>query len=239
MSGLTLSLNDQEGRERWPVGADLTAVETWLFDLDNTLYPPEAGFLDLIEQRILEYFMDLTGLPAQDAWALQKRYLKDHGSAVPGLVKNHGVDPHAFMRFVHDVPLDCLQPDPALREALVRLPGRRLVFTNGSAWHAERVLERLNIADQFHDVFHAEAANLISKPDPRAFEALLEAHDLAPARTAFFEDRAVNLEPAAALGMVTVLVGPSALASTDPFVQHRTVRLAPFLAAAYVKEPSQ
>jgi putative hydrolase of the HAD superfamily len=214
-------------------------VDTWLFDLDNTLYPPEAGLLDLVEQRILEYFVDLTALPPQEAWALQKRYLKDHGSAVPGLIKHHQVDPHAFMRFVHDVPLDCLRPEPALREALARLPGRKLVFTNGSAWHAERVLERLHIADQFEDVFHAEAANLISKPDPRAFDALLCAHAVEPARTAFFEDRAVNLEPAAALGMVTVLVGPSALASTEPFVHHRTVRLAPFLSAARVKEPSR
>ncbi len=220
-------------------GADLTGVETWLFDLDNTLYPPEVGFLELVEQRILAYFMDLTGLPAEEAWALQKRYLKQYGSAAPGLVKHHEVDPHAFMRFVHDVPLDSLEPDPALRAALARLPGRRLVFTNGSAWHADRVLGRLGIADQFEDVFHAEAANLISKPDPRAFDALLAAHTLDPVRTAFFEDRAVNLEPAAALGMVTVLVGPSALASTEPFVRHKTVRLAPFLAAARVKEPEE
>lgn len=138
---------------------------------------------------------------------------------------------------MHDVPLDLLTPDAELRAALEPLPGRRLVFTNGSQWHAERVLERLGIADQFNDVFHTEAAGLIAKPDPRAFDALLQAHDITPRTTAFFEDRAVNLKPAAALGMTTVLVGAHAIddadkTSTDAFVHHRTAALAPFLMAA-------
>ena len=105
---------------------------------------------------------------------------------MPGLVAHHDVDPHEFLAEVHDVPLDLLTPDPELRTALERLPGQRLVFTNGSAWHAERVLERLGIADQFNDVFHTEAAGLIAKPDPRAFDALLKTHDIAPRTTAFF-----------------------------------------------------
>jgi putative hydrolase of the HAD superfamily len=140
------------------------------------------------------------------------------------------------MAYVHDVPLDTLHPDSALRAALARLPGRRLVFTNGSAWHAERVLEKLEIADLFDEVFHAEASNLIPKPDPRAFDALIAAHAVTPATTAFFEDRAVNLAPAAKLGMTTILVGPEAATSTDAFVRHRTATLAPFLDAARVKE---
>jgi putative hydrolase of the HAD superfamily len=193
--------------------------------------------MKLVEAKILAYFERLTGLPPDEAWALQKRYLNDYGTAVPGLIEHHGVDPHAFMAYVHDVPLDTLHPDPALRHALARLPGRRLVFTNGSAWHAERVLERLNIADLFDEVFHAEASNLIPKPDPRAFDALIAAHAVTPATTAFFEDRAVNLAPAAELGMTTVLVGPEAGVSTAAFVQHRTAKLAPFLDAARVKEP--
>ncbi len=218
------------------MSADLRHIDTWLFDLDNTLYPPETGYLKLIEARILAYFMRLTGLPANEAWALQKRYLEEGGTATAGLVAHHDADPHAFMAEVHDVPLDSLTPDPALRTALERLPGQRLVFTNGSAWHAERVLERLGIADQFNDVFHTEAAGLIAKPDPRAFDALLKAHDIAPRTTAFFEDRAVNLAPAAALGMTTVLVGAHAAASTEAFVHHRTAALAPFLMAARTQE---
>jgi putative hydrolase of the HAD superfamily len=217
-------------------GADLSAIDTWLFDLDDTLYPPEVGYLKLVEAKILAFFQRLTGLPSDEAWALQKKYLNDYGTAVPGLIQFHGVDPHAFMRDVHDVPLDTLTPDPALRQALARLPGRRLVFTNGSAWHAERVLTKLNLVDLFDDVFHAEASNLIPKPDPRAFDALIAAHAITPKTTAFFEDRAVNLAPAAKLGMTTILVGPHAATSTDAFVQHRTATLAPFLNAARVRE---
>ncbi len=216
---------------------NLTYVDTWLFDLDNTLYPPSSGYILAIETRIRDYFVRLTGLPPDQAWAVQKQYLEEHGSAVPGLIEHHGADPHEFLRDVHDVPLGLLSPDPDLRQALQRLPGRRLVFTNGSEWHAERVLERLGIADQFGEVFHTEAAGMIAKPDPRAFDALIAVHAVTPGTTAFFEDRAVNLAPAAALGMTTVLVGDHAPASTEPFVQHRTADLTAFLNAAQVKDP--
>jgi putative hydrolase of the HAD superfamily len=222
-----------------PLRVDLSGIDTWLFDLDDTLYPPEAGVLKLVEGRILDYFVELTGLPADDAWALQKRYLQEHGSALPGLVLHHKVDPDAFMAAAHDVPLDALHPDPQLRAALQRLPGRRLVFTNGSARHAERVLSKLGIDDLFEDVFHAQAAKLITKPDPRAFQALIDAHAVVASATAFFEDRAVNLQPAAALGMTTILVGAHACASTEAYVHHRTPKLAPFLNAALIKEPSR
>ena len=224
-------------RSQGEAAPDLSGVDTWLFDLDNTLYPHDVGVLARVEARILEYFVRLTGLPAAEAWALQTRYFDAHGSAVPGLVIHHDVDPHDFLSFAHDVHLDDLVPDARLRDALQRLPGRRLVFTNGSARHAERVLEKLGLADLFEDVFHAEAADLVAKPDPRAFERLIRRHDVRPHDTAFFEDRAVNLRPAARLGMTTVLVGPEAEASTDAFVHHRTGDLARFLLSARLREP--
>ncbi len=215
---------------------DLTHIDTWLFDLDHTLYPPSFPILRDVEVRIRDYMTDLTGLPSDEAWALQKRYLADYGGAVAGLVKHHDVDPHAFLAYVHDVPLDEVHPDPALNAALARLTGRRLVFTNGSQAHAERVLKKLELDTLFDDVFHTEAAGLIMKPDPRAFDALIAAHAITPDTTAFFEDRADNLKPARALGMTTILVdhGLSDGASTEPFVQHRTASLAAFLDAAKV-----
>jgi len=217
-------------------GADLRHVDTWLFDLDHTLYPPTTPVLRLVEARIKDYMARLTGLPPDEAWALQKSYLTRYGGAVAGLIEHHDVDIDAFMAEIHDVPIDSVEPDPALKAALERLPGRRLVFTNASARHAERMLERLEIADLFSDVFHTEAAGYVMKPDPRAFDLLLAAHAVPPATTAFFEDRADNLEPAAALGMSTVLVGPHAVDDQNAFVQHRTSLLAPFLASAQVSE---
>ena len=221
------------------LGVDLRHVHTWLFDLDHTLYPPTTPVLRLIEARIRDYMARLTGLPPDEAWALQKTYLTKYGGAVAGLIEHHNVDVDAFMAEIHDVPIDEVQPDPALKEALARLPGRRLVFTNASARHAERLLAKLEIADLFDEVFHTEAAGYVMKPDPRAFDLMMAAHAVAPASTAFFEDRADNLEPAAALGMTTVLVGPHAADDAQAFVRHRTALLAPFLATARVSETAR
>jgi putative hydrolase of the HAD superfamily len=211
---------------------DLRHVDTWLFDLDNTLYPPEAEFMSLIEGRMTQFVARETGLPRDEAFALQKRYLSEHGTTLAGLMAHHGVDPEAFLDEVHDVSMTSLVPDTALREALAALPGRRLVFTNGDKRHAERVLARLELDDLFEATFHIALADYIPKPHPKTFARMVEAHDVTPAATAFFEDSARNLAPAFALGMTTVLVGPHALTSTVPFVHHRAEALAPFLEAA-------
>jgi putative hydrolase of the HAD superfamily len=215
---------------------DLRHVAVWLFDLDNTLYPPEAEFMGLIEKRMTEFVARETGLPRPEALALQKRYYHEHGTTLAGLMAGHGVDPEAFLTEVHDVSTDGLTPDPALRTALAGLPGRRLVFTNGDARHADRVLDKLALADLFEAVFHIAAADYVPKPAPATFDKMVAAHAIDPAATAFFEDSEKNLAPAAALGMTTVLVGPNAEASSAPFVQYRTRHLAPFLTAARVME---
>ncbi|CAN5145408.1 pyrimidine 5'-nucleotidase [soil metagenome] len=212
--------------------ADLRHVDTWLFDLDHTLYPPTFETLRRIEQRIRDYMTRLTGLPPEEAWALQRTYFDRYGGAVAGLIEHHDVDVAAFMEEIHDVPLDEVTPDPQLKAALARLPGRRLVFTNASAAHAERLLAKLDIAPLFHDVFHTEAAGYVMKPDVRAFEALIAAHAVKPDTTAFFEDRADNLQTAHGLGMATVLVRPDAFDNRDSFVDHRTDDLAGFLQSA-------
>src|SRR6185369_6446388 len=135
--------------------------------------------------------------------------------------------PAEFLDYVHDVPLDGIAPDPTLDAALARLPGRRLVFTNGSAGHAERILGRLGVAPRFEDIFHIESAGLIPKPAVATFDALIGKHGLSPRSTCFFEDSERNLEHAAHLGMVTVLVGAHAEASSAGWVHHRTERLVP------------
>jgi putative hydrolase of the HAD superfamily len=217
-------------------GADLTHVEVWLFDLDNTLYPLETEFMGLIERRMTDFVARQTGLPRDEAYALQKHYLREHGTTLAGLTANHGVDPKVFLNEVHDVPLDSIPPDPALAAALARLPGRKLVFTNADEPHAVRVLERLGLTDQFEAVFHIASADYVPKPHPGAFARMTRAHAVDPRVTAFFEDSEKNLAPAAAIGMTTVLVGPHAEASTAAFVHHRTHKLAPFLQSARIKE---
>jgi putative hydrolase of the HAD superfamily len=215
---------------------DLTHVDTWIFDLDNTLYPPERELLALVDQRMTAFVMRATGLERTEARALQRRYHEEHGATLAGLMQSHGVDPAVFLDEVHDIALDTLEPDTALDQALARLPGRRLVFTNGSARHAERILEALGIAARFDDVFHIEAADYIPKPRPESFAAMMRAHAVKPRGSAFFEDLERNLKPAAEIGMTTVLVGPHAGTSDAPFVHHRTLALTPFLSSARLQE---
>jgi putative hydrolase of the HAD superfamily len=216
--------------------ADLRHVDTWLFDLDNTLYPAESGFMGEIERRMTAYVMRVTGLEHAAAYKLQKQYLAEHGLTLIGMMRNHGVDPLEFHALFHDLSLEALAHDPDMIAGIARLPGRRLIFTNADDVHAERVLARLGLADLFDDVFHIGSAGYTPKPDPGAFAAMNAAHAIMPATAAFFEDSERNLAPAADLGMTTVLVGPHAAASAAPFVHHRTDRLAPFLAHARIKE---
>lgn len=216
--------------------ADLRHVDTWIFDLDDTLYPPEAEVMALVSERMTGFVERFTGLPREEARALQKGYLHEHGTTLAGLMAHHGVDPRVFLDEVHDVSLEKLRPDPVLAAALARLPGRRLVFTNGDGRHAERILGHMGIRDLFEDVFHLEHANWIPKPSPDTFARMVEAHRVRPEAAAFFEDRAVNLKPAADLGMTTVLVGPHALDDESAVVHHRTAELPPFLAAALIRD---
>ena len=214
------------------IAADLRQVRSWVFDLDNTLYPPETQFLNLVERRINDYFVRSSGLEAATALSLQKTYLNDYGTSLAGLMKHYQVDPHDFLAEVHDVPLDCLSPEPALRLGLERLQGPRLIFTNGSTAHAHRVLERLGLTDLFEGVFALEDADLIPKPDPRTFAKMLGKFGVDPTTACFFEDTPKNLEPAKAIGMTTVLVGPKAFVAEGDYIDFRAASLAPFLTTA-------
>lgn len=211
------------------LGPDLRHVSTWLFDLDDTLYPAESGLMAEIERRMTAFVMRVTGLPRDEAYRLQKDYLVQHGITLLGLMQNHGVDPEEFADAYVDIELDALSHDLELVRAIEALPGRRLVFTNADARHAERVLARLGLTDLFHEVFHIASFDYTPKPDPRAFARICAEHGVVPAETCFFEDSERNLKPAAELGMTTVLVGPHALDSVAPFVHFRAPRLTPFL----------
>ena len=218
------------------MSTDLRHIDTWIFDLDDTLYPRESEVMALVSDRMTQFMVRFTGLPRDEAWALQKKYFHEHGTTLAGLMAHHGLPPEEFLDFVHDISLDGLDADLDLRHGLARLPGRRLVFTNGSGDHAQRVLAKLGVDDLFEDIFHIASADYLPKPAVSTFERMAKAFDLNPTKAIFFEDSERNLEPAAAMGMTTVMVGQHALDSTADFVHHRTVRLPPFLIGAQVQE---
>jgi len=218
---------------------DARHIDTWLFDLDNTLYPLDSGIAERLSSRITDFTENLTGLPRAQALALQKKYLADHGLTLKGLMTHHGVLPDAYHEIFLDVPLDALSPDPALRAALERLPGRKLIFTNSDDRHTERVLRALNLTGVFEDVFHIGSSGFTPKPEPDAYARAIADLALRPSTTAFFEDAARNLEPAAALGMTTVLVGPHALDNSAAFVHYRAPALTPCLEGARLSETAR
>ena len=204
-------------------------VRTWIFDLDNTLYSPEVRLFDQIEVRMTEWMMTALGLRRAEADAVRRHYWQRYGTTLAGLMEEHGVDPAAYLDDVHEVRLDALVPDPELAAAIEALPGRRIVYTNGSAPYAIRVLARREIGHLFHAVYGVEHANYRPKPERRAFEAILAADGADATTAAIFEDDPRNLEAPAALGIRTVLVGPER--PRVPYIDHHTTDLAAFLAS--------
>jgi putative hydrolase of the HAD superfamily len=190
------------------VRARLAHVDTWVFDLDNTLYPPDSDLWPRIDQRITHYLADLFGIDGMSARALQKYYYLRYGTSLRGLMEDHAIDADAFLAFVHDIDRSGLAPNALLGEALAALPGRKLVLTNGSRRHAAETLERLGIHGHFEDIFDIAAGELVPKPEPAAFDRFFRKHDVDPGRAAMFEDIERNLVVPHERGMVTVLVVP-------------------------------
>ncbi|WP_343716115.1 pyrimidine 5'-nucleotidase [Inquilinus sp.] len=184
----------------------LRHVEHWVFDLDNTLYPARTNLFAQIDRRMGEYIREHFDLPPDEARALQKRLFRDYGTTLNGLMREREIDPGPFLEYVHDIDISAIGPSPALAAALGDLPGRKIVFTNGSVRHAERVLTRLGVVAQFDGIFDIVAADYVPKPDPGPYRTMLDRYGLVPASTVMVEDMARNLLPAHRLGMTTVWV---------------------------------
>ncbi len=190
--------------------ADLRHVESWVFDLDNTLYPAGCHLFSQIDARMTDFIRQTTGAPHEEARRLQKYYYVKYGTTLSGMMAEHRISPDDFLSFVHDIDFSVVPADPALRAAVEALPGRRYVFTNGSVAHATRVLQRIGIDGLFDDIFDIRAAAWTPKPHRVTYERFLDATRVRPGEAAMFEDLPHNLEAAHALGMTTVLVAADA-----------------------------
>ncbi|WP_194953249.1 pyrimidine 5'-nucleotidase [Sphingopyxis solisilvae] len=186
------------------MSVSLDHIDCWIFDLDNTLYSPDARLFDLIDERMGAFIMRLLGCDAAQARRVQKQYFHDHGTTMAGLMRHHSVDPEDFLVDVHDIALDRIAIDARLRDALTRLPGRRLVFTNADADYAARVLDARGIADLFDGICDIRITRYTPKPEAAAYEMMIAHLGVDPAKSVFVEDMARNLTPAKALGMTTV-----------------------------------
>lgn len=223
------------------ISDDFSDIRFWIFDLDNTLYPPSCGLFGQVDRRMGEFIAALLDIGLDEARRLQKHYYRHYGTTLRGLMTEHGVAPAVFLDYVHDIDHSLVAPDPLLRGAIAALPGRRYVLTNGSRSHAETVAGRLGIGDLFDDVFDIEAAAYTPKPARDSYLRFIAASGCDPACSAIFEDLGRNLEIPHDLGMRTVLVTdraqhqgpfaavPAPAAALPVHIDHVTDDLASFL----------
>lgn len=206
-------------------------VRTWIFDLDNTLYPPATSLFPQIEIKMTAFMMQTLGVSHAEASALRTTYWRDHGTTLAGLMKLHGVQPYPYLKDVHDIDFTVLNPAPELRKAIKALPGRKIIFTNGTAPYAGDVLEARGLSGLFDATYGVEHANFEPKPNADAYTRIIEQDGLDPTQAAMFEDDPRNLEVPHALGMQTVHVAPQNEITGRAYVHHHTDDLAHFLAS--------
>jgi putative hydrolase of the HAD superfamily len=204
-------------------------VETWIFDLDNTLYHPSARIFDQINARMTGFIMRELGASRAEANGMRRSYWQRHGTTLRGLIDNHGIDPARFLEEAHDIDLSALKPDADLATALRRLPGTRIVHTNGARAHAGRVLAARGLEGAFDAVYAIEDKSLVAKPQPDAYSRIIRLSGLDPARAAMIEDDLRNLEVPKALGMATVWLCHQGGAKAPAFVDRRINGLTQFL----------
>jgi len=185
---------------------DFSRTTAWIFDLDNTLYPAGCNLFAEVDRRMGAYIAKYLGVPFAQARHLQKSYYRQFGTTLSGLMQVHKLDPQPFLDYVHDIDLSAVPKAPKLAAAISALPRRKLIYTNGSRRHAERVADKLGVLHLFEDICDIAACGYVPKPEVDAFTRMVQRHDVAPRQAAMFEDMPHNLEAPHALGMTTVLV---------------------------------
>ncbi|WP_269531278.1 pyrimidine 5'-nucleotidase [Chitinimonas sp. BJYL2] len=189
---------------------------TWIFDLDNTLHDADPFVFPEINRQMTAYIMHNLGVDKPEADYLRQHFLETRGSTLAGLVRR-GVDPTHFLAETHRFPSleHQLTPMQSLKRSLNQLHGRKLLFTNGPAAYAERVLRGLGIRHHFTALLAIEHTRIRPKPHPFGYRTLLARHRLRPHHCIMVDDTHANLRTAKRLGMRTVWIGPHAV--RDPF----------------------
>jgi putative hydrolase of the HAD superfamily len=219
---------------------DFRPVDTWIFDLDLTLYGPEHNIMEQVRDRIALYVEQYFDIDSEAAHKIRHAYWKSYGTTLGGLMAEHGVDLHAYLDFVHDVDLSLLKPCERLRAGIEALPGKKLIFTNADAPYAARILAARGLDGLFEGMLDIHAMEHRPKPAMESYERLCAVFDIQPETALFVEDSAHNLEPAKALGMTTVWVRHESDAQTalecPSYVDHQITDVADWLHSIQERE---
>lgn len=202
----------------------LLDTEFWIFDLDNTLYSAECRLFLQIQKNMTKFIMNFLDIDHDEAFAVQKTYFRDHGTTMKGLMVHHGIDPYDYLQYVHQIDLSNVPENPKLDTILSQLPGKKMIFTNGSTGHAKNIIGHLGIARHFEKIYDIVDSNFIPKPAISVYQDMIAKFNINPEKSVMVEDMAKNLRPAADLGMTTVWVrtsSPWAIEDySDSFIHH-------------------
>jgi putative hydrolase of the HAD superfamily len=209
------------------IAAEFSNIRTWVFDLDNTLYPPHMRLFDQIERKMVAWIIDFLGVSVDEANRLRKTYWEKHGTTLAGLMAEHGMPPEQFLIDVHDIDFSVLSPDPTLRAQIESLPGRKIIYTNGTAPYADAVSTARGLSGLFSDIYGVEHADYHPKPADAAFKKVFGTAGIDGTNAAMFEDEARNLAYPFTLGMKTVHIAPTP--DTSDYITHHGPDLSGFL----------
>ena len=211
----------------------LQAIKCWIFDLDNTLYSGKTRVFEQVDKKMSKYISEKLNVNIVEAKEIQKNYFYEYNTTLNGMINNHKIDANEFLEFVHDVDIDFLKKDSLLNEELMKLDGKKIIFTNSSRKHAMNVIRKIGIDQHFDDIFDIVDSEFVPKPDIVSYKKLVEKHKIDPKLCVLVEDIARNLKPAYEMGMKTVWIEnnePWASKFADSnFVNYRTSNLPEFL----------
>lgn len=216
-----------------------THIDTWVFDLDNTLYDAHLGAFEDMGRRMSEYVAKVLNIDFEAANRIRKHYYHTYGTSLQGLIKEHNIDPQPYLDYVHNIDLGNIPVCTLTSERLSKLPGRKIIYTNGSRKHAERITRHMGIDHLFEDMFGIEEAGFRNKPDPEPYQDFIKRYGITPDTTCMLEDMHINLKPAASLGMTTLwLHGENDdLQDGDDHIHHRAPKLTTWLEDLFNDNP--
>ena len=210
-------------------------IDTWIFDLDNTLYSADSGIFQQVHKLMGKFIVEHLNVNINEAKTIQRKYYKKHGTTLRGLMDNHGIDPDSFLEEVHNLDYSIIHPNNKLIESLINLDGKKYIFTNANKKHADIILDKLQITNLFEGIFDIKMANYIPKPEIQTYEKLIETYNINPNKTIMFDDIAKNLVPAAKMGFITVWIDvghenfSDDIASSKKYLDHQTKDLSNWL----------
>ena len=210
-------------------------IDTWIFDLDNTLYSADSGIFQQVHKLMGKFIVEHLNVNINEAKNIQRKYYKKHGTTLRGLMDNHGIDPDSFLEEVHKLDYSIVSPNLKLAKDLENLNGKKFIFTNANKKHADIILDKLQITNLFEGIFDIKMANYIPKPEIQTYEKLIETYNINPNKTIMFDDIAKNLVPASKMGFTTVWIDvghenfSDDIASSKKYLDHQTKDLSNWL----------